>query len=34
VSALPREPATVEKRTKMGVSLPSSARNEAAVMLE
>lgn len=33
VSALPREPATVENRMKMGVSLPSPPRNEAAVML-
>lgn len=33
VSALPRDPATVEKRTKVGVDLPLELRNEAAVML-
>lgn len=32
-SPLPLEPATVEKRTNMGVSLPASPRKEAAVML-
>lgn len=33
VSALPLDPATVEKRTKVGVFLPLEPRNEAAVML-
>lgn len=33
VSALPLDPATVEKRTYIGVSLPSSPRKEAAVRL-
>lgn len=33
VSPLPREPATVEKRTKTGVVFPSSERKEAAVTL-
>jgi hypothetical protein len=33
VSALPREPATVEKRTNTGVFFPSSLRKEADVRL-
>lgn len=33
VSALPRDPATVEKRTNVEVCLPSSDRKLAAVML-
>lgn len=33
VSALPLDPATVEKRTNVGVFFPFSPRNEAAVML-
>lgn len=33
VSALPLDPATVEKRTKTGVSLPAVFRNDAAVRL-
>jgi hypothetical protein len=33
VSALPRDPATVEKRTNTGVCLPFFPKNEAAVML-
>lgn len=33
VSALPRDPATVEKRTNTGVSLPAAPRKEAAVRL-
>lgn len=33
VSALPLDPATVEKRMKIGVSLPSSDKKEAPVML-
>lgn len=33
VSALPRDPRTVEKRTSMGVFLSLAPRNDAAVML-
>lgn len=33
VSALPRDPATVENRTKVGVFLPLEPKNDAAVML-
>lgn len=33
VSALPRDPATVENRTNTGVSFPALFKNEAAVML-